>query len=213
MRSGFASLVLVLAALAPPAEAARFSSHVTNQWFPLRPGTTLTYDGESDGRPQRDVFRVTRRTKIVDGVRCRVVDDRVYERGRLRERTHDYYAQDSRGTVWYFGEDTAELDSRGRVVSREGTWHAGVDGAKAGIFMPAHPRVGEVHRQEFLRGHAEDHFKVLSVTAQTLRTKEWTPLEPGVVDAKYYVRGVGEVSERTTKGGDERFWLVRITRD
>src|SRR3954453_14331129 len=190
-------MAVALVALAP------FTSHVTNPWFPLKPGTTMVYDGESDGTPQRDVFRVTKRTKVVNGVRCRVVDDRVYEHGRVVERTNDYYAQDANGTVWYFGEDTAELNRRGRVISREGTWHAGVHGAKAGIFMPAHPRVGEAHRQEFLRGHAEDHFKVMSLAARVavpygtfdhaLRTREWTPLEPGVIDRKDYVRGIGEV--------------------
>ena len=201
---------------------ARFTPVVTNPWFPLKPGTTLEYAGSSEGEPQRDVFRVTHGTKVVDGVRCVVIDDRVYSRGRLIERTSDYYAQDTHGTVWYFGEDTAELDRRGRVVSREGTWHAGVGGGKAGVFMPANPTIGEAHLQEFLPGHAEDHFQVVSLTARVrvpygsfqdvLRTREWTPLEPKVLDAKYYVRGIGEVYEGTVKGPPEVFRLVRVTR-
>jgi hypothetical protein len=175
-----------------------------------------------DGKPARDVVTVTHRTRLVGGVRCRVVHDRVHMRGRLAERTADYYAQDARGAVWYFGEDTAEFNARGEVTSREGTWHAGVDGARAGIFMPAHPRVGERHRQEFLRGHAEDHFQVVSLDAHVvapfgtfehaLRTREWTPLEPGVIDAKFYVRGIGEVVEQTIRGGDEVARLVRVVR-
>src|SRR5947209_5249787 len=98
-----------------------FTTKIDNPWFPLAPGTTLVYKGVKDGKPQRDVFKVTKRTKVVGGVRCLVVDDRVYASGHLGERTTDYYVQDASGNVWYYGEDTAELDSRGRVTSREGT--------------------------------------------------------------------------------------------
>ena len=104
------------------------------------------------------------------------------------------------------------------MKSREGAWQAGVDGARSGIYMPAHPRVGTTGRQEYYRGHAEDHFAVVGLNANVrvpwgsseaaLLTKEWTPLEPGVLDHKYYVRGVGTVLEQTERGGDERNALV-----
>jgi hypothetical protein len=148
------------------------------------------------------------------------VDDRLYLNGRLAERTTDWYAQDAAGNVWYFGEATAELDHSGRVTSREGSWRAGVDGARPGIVMPAHPRVGRSFRQELYRGHAEDRFQVLSLAAsvhvpymssrRALLTKEWTPLEPDVVDHKVYVRGIGMVSERTVKGGRDHAELVDV---
>jgi len=199
-----------------------FAGRVTNPWFPLRPGTTYVYEGVRDGQPSRELFTVTRSTKTIQGVRCTVVYDRLYLRGRLRERTTDCYAQDRRGAVWYFGEQTAELDARGRVTSTEGTWRSGVDGAKAGIYMPAHPRVGQSFRQELYAGHAEDHFRVLSLDASVsvpyissrhaLLTKEWTPLEPGVVDHKLYVRGIGTVKEEPVKGGSERNVLVAVRR-
>jgi hypothetical protein len=214
-----ALVLIALLAAASPAAARSFNAKVDNPWFPLRPGTTYVYRGFEGARPMRDVVLVTHRTRLVNGVRCRIVHDRVFVGGHLAERTSDYFAQDARGTVWYFGEDTAELTRRGRVIT-EGTWHAGVDGARAGIFMPAHPRVGERHRQEFLRGHAEDHFQVVSLDAHVavpfgtfdhaLRTREWTPLEPGVVDRKDYVRGIGEVTERTVRGGSEQLELVRV---
>jgi hypothetical protein len=208
-----------------PAEAVRpgnFTAKVTNAWFPLKPGTTFVYAGVKDGLPTRDVFAVTHRTRRIDGVQCIVIDDRVYSAGRLSERTRDYYTQDRRGNVWYFGEDTAELDRHGKVTSTEGTWHAGVHGARPGIFMPAHPRLGEHHRQEYYKGHAEDQFRVVSLNARikvpygtfrhALRTREWTKLEPGVIDSKHYVRGVGEVSEASVRGARERSALVRIER-
>ena len=203
----------------PPAD---FVRTVDNPWFPLRPGTTMVYRGEKDGEPTRQVVRVTSRTKEIQGVRCLVLDDRVYVRGRLEERTSDWYAQDRHGTVWYFGEATAELDEHGHVVSTEGSWQAGRDGARAGVYMPADPRVGQTFRQEYYPGHAEDFFRIVSMRAtvrvpyvtstHALQTREWTPLEPGVVDRKLYVRGIGTVKELTVRGGDERVELVEVRR-
>jgi hypothetical protein len=211
---------------APAASAANpagFTANVDNPLLPLTPGTTLIYKGVKDGKPQRDVFKVTPRTKTVGGVPCRVVDDRVYSAGgRLSERTSDYYAQDRNGNVWYVGEDTAELDANRKVTSTEGTWHTGIDGARAGLFMPAQPRQGEHHRQEYYKGHAEDQFRVVGLHSRikvpyrefpnALQTREWTRLEPGVLDAKYYVRGIGEVYEGSLKGPREIFKLVAVKR-
>jgi len=194
----------------PPASS--FSGHVDNQWFPLKPGTRWVYTGVKDGKRSRDVVTVLRRTKTIDAVSCVAVRDRLYLRGRLEERTTDWYSQDAQGNVWYFGENTAELDRHGHVTSTEGTWRTGVHGAKAGIYMPAHPRVGQSGRQEFYKGHAEDHFKVVAVLGKKMvLTQEWTPLEPGVLDHKFYVRGIGTVLEQTEKGGDERNELVSVT--
>jgi hypothetical protein len=199
-----------------------YSANVTNEWFPLAPGSVYRYRGVKDGEPSREVMTVTHRTRTLDGAETIVVKDVLYLRGKLEERTRDYYTQDDDGNVWYFGEDTAELDAKGRVTTREGTWHAGVDGAKPGIFMYAHPAVGQSARQEFLKGQAADHFAVLrrgiAVTVPfkafrgALLTKEWTPVEPGVLDHKYYARGIGTVLEQTVKGGNERNELVSFVR-
>jgi hypothetical protein len=199
-----------------------FSANVTNPWFPLRPGSVYRYRGVKDGEPSREVMTVTNRTKTIDGARCVVVSDLLYIRGKLEERTEDYYTQDAKGNVWYFGEKTAELDENGNVKTTSGSWMAGVQGAKPGIFMFAHPRAGDSARQEYLKGEAEDHFQVVAigVTAavpfRTFRgvmlTKEWTPLEPGVLDHKYYARGIGTVLEQTVKGGNERNELVSFRR-
>jgi len=129
---------------------------VTNAYFPLAPGMRWEYRGVEGGTPARDVVTVSSRTETVGGVACVVVHDRLYRRGRLAERTTDFYAQDGAGNVRYYGEDTAELDSRGRVKSTEGSWRAGRDGARPGIFMPAHPRAGQTFQQEDYPGHAED---------------------------------------------------------
>ena len=207
-------------ATSPRAAHTAFVRGVDNPWFPLKPGTTFVYTGGKDGDRGRDVVTVTNRTKRIRGVNCTAVDDRLYLSGKLAERTTDWYAQDARGNVWYFGEATAELNAAGRVTSREGSWLAGVDGARAGIFMPAHPEVGESFRQEYYKGHAEDHFTVLSLSASVvvpytasahaLLTKEWTPLEPETLDHKLYIRGVGLAKEETIKGGDELWQLEDV---
>jgi hypothetical protein len=209
------------AAYHPRVDPAGFGADVTNPWFPLTPGRTLVYTGTKDGRPALDLVAPSSRTRMVDGVRTRVVEDRLYLDNVLSERTSDYYAQDRCGNVWYFGEDTAELDRHGRVVSTEGTWHAGVDGAQPGVFMQAHPQLGRRFRQEWYRGQAEDVFKVIARSARVttpagsfrhaLRTAEWTALEPDVLDNKFYVRGIGEVAEVSVKGPREVLRLVEVS--
>lgn len=220
-------LVIAVFALPPPLPApSEFAPRVDNPWFPLRPGTTLVYRGHKDGARTRERVAVFTETKTILGIRATVVSDKLYRREgrrwRIEERTRDWYAQDRRGNVWYLGEDTAEVGRKGGVVSREGSWQAGVDGARAGIFMPAHPHRGQSGIQEMYEGEAEDHFRVLSLAASVktpaassrhaLLTREWTPLEPGVVDHKLYVRGIGTVLEETAKGGDELNELVAVRR-
>jgi hypothetical protein len=226
MRAGV--LVAIVLALAPGAAAstpfrpADFVARVDNPWFPLVRGTVYVYRGIKDGKASRDVVTVTYATRTIEGVKATSVHDDLYIEGRLEERTTDWYAQDRAGNVWYLGEATAELDAKGHVKSREGSWLAGVHGARPGIYMPGRPSLGLSGRQEYLKGHAEDHFRVVAVNASVsvpgsrsshaLLTEEWTPLEPAVLDHKYYVRGIGTVLERTVKGGDERNELVSMRR-
>jgi hypothetical protein len=179
---------------------------------------TWTYRGTRDGEKAEDTVTVTTDTKSIDDVTCVVVRDTLTLDGVLAERTDDYYAQDRVGNVWYFGEDTAELDTAGNVTSTEGTWASGVDGAMAGLFMPADPRIGQSYAQEYYAGHAEDHFVVLLTNVavkvpagsygDAVQTLEWTPLEPDVLSEKFYVQGIGEVRELDVVGGDERLELA-----
>jgi hypothetical protein len=196
-----------------------FVDRIDNRYFPLQPGTTFISTGQEEGNAQRDEMVVTFETKVILGVRCVVVHDTVMNDGTLAEDTLDWYAQDKAGNVWYFGEATAEYEN-GKVVSREGSWEAGVNGAQPGIIMEADPQLYSSYRQEYSAGVAEDMAEVLSLTApasvpygsyqQTLLTKEWTPLEPDVVEQKYYAPGVGEVRSVTVKGGSEELKLVEV---
>jgi hypothetical protein len=196
------------------------SAKVTNRFFPLKVGRTFVYTGTKDGKKALNIVTTTSRTRVVAGVRTRVVEDRLYLDNVLEERTSDYYAQDRCGNVWYFGEDTATLDARGRVISTEGSFHAGVDGARPGVFMQAEPQLGRWFRQEWYAGQAEDTFRVIDRSARirvpyatfrhALRTEERTALEPDVLDNKYYVVGIGEVFEGSVKGPRETLLLVEI---
>jgi hypothetical protein len=196
-----------------------FVDGVDNPLLPLVPGRVLTYRVTGEDGPQRITVRVTDRTRVVQGVPTVVVHDRVTDaRGRVVEDTYDWYAQDRAGNVWYFGEDTTAYD--GGRPDTAGSWEAGVDGAEAGLAMPAHPRVGDGYAQEHLAGVAEDQAEVLAldetreVPAGTfgglLQTEDTTPLEPGLVEWKFYARGLGVVLEETVSGGGERVELLGV---
>ena len=195
-----------------------FVRHVDNPWFPLKPGSKWHYRGNKEGTHTTDTVKVTHRIKRILGVKTTVVHDVVRAHGRRQEVTNDFYAQDRHRNVWYFGEATKELDKHGNITSTEGSFKAGRRGARAGVYITGHPKVGQSARQEFYKGHAEDHFKILDrhahvsvpfvTTNHALRTKEWTPLEPHVLDNKYYVHGVGSVREIAVKGPVERLRLI-----
>jgi hypothetical protein len=226
-----AALVILLLSTSVPAAGAKpalefdpddFVRKVTNPYFPLKPGTTLVYKGENEGTPTRQVMTVTNKTKKIMGVTTTVVHDRAYEDGVLIEETIDWYAQDEDGNVWYFGEDTKEYDENGNVISTDGSWQAGVDGAKPGIVMLAHPKKGKKYNQENAPGIAEDKAQVIGYKdsfcvpykcfKNVLVIKDWNPLEKGFVEHKYYAKEVGFIYSVLVKGGEEEIGLVRVKR-
>ncbi|HMF46335.1 MAG TPA: hypothetical protein VKE29_06645 [Candidatus Udaeobacter sp.] len=197
-----------------------FTTQIDNPFFPLQPGTTFIYKGLKQASKLTDHFAVTDSTVVIDGVTCRVVHDKVFVRGVLQENTFDYFAQDRDGNVWYFGEDTEELNKNGKVVSTAGTWRAGVDGAQPGVIMEAHPNVRDHYFQEVAAPVAQDEAIVLNLHeivavpfgkfTNCLQTKEFTQLEPGNVEHKFYARGIGFILGVVVKGGKERLALVNI---
>lgn len=206
----------------PKIDPKDFGPQVTNPWFPLKPGVTYIYAGTKDDLAAVNVVTPSSKTRVVDGVRTRVVNDRLYLNGVLSERTSDYYAQDRCGNVWYFGEDTATLDANGKLESRDGSFHAGVNGAQPGVYMQAHPTKGRMFRQEYSVGNAEDVFAVVGKNASitvpygafqhAIRSQEATILETEVLDNKFYVRGIGQVQELSVKGPVEKLSLVDVLR-
>jgi hypothetical protein len=191
------------------------SATVDNSFFPLVPGTVWEYVSPNGETNRVEVMAATH---LVNGVDSREVHDQVFVNGDLTEDTFDWYAQDGTGAVWYLGEDSKELD-HGTVVTTEGSWEWGKDGALPGIIMAADPssQVGVGYRQEYLKGVAEDWGRVMkldqSVTVPygsfsgCIVTDDWSALESGM-EHKTYCPNIGVVLEEATH---ERSELVNFT--
>jgi hypothetical protein len=216
----------------PPVDPANFASPQDNDYFPMPPaeGITYVYEAETEDEIEQNVTFFSTDTIVIQGVTCVVVYDQAWvyvkelDEWFLVEDTEDWYAWDNDGNVWYFGEDTiAYLFDENWIptgTTDEGSWKAGEDGAAAGIVMLADPRPGISYRQEYYEDEAEDEAMVLRLNAgvsidygdfeDTLETKEWTRLEPGHIEHKYYAPGVGLVFVEELKGKTVRVELIDI---
>ena len=204
-------------------DPADFTTQIDNPYWPMKPGSRWIYrETTPGGTRNRVVVTVTSKTKrIANGILARVVHDVVTEAGEPVEVTDDWYVQDCAGNIWYLGEKTAEYEN-GKVVSRAGSWEAGVDGAQPGIALPADPQVGMTYRQEYFAGEAEDRGAIFSLDEQVgvpaghftdvVMTKDTTTLEPRVLEFKFYARGVGPVLEISVSGGNDRADLLSYRR-
>ena len=210
------------------------SRTIDNTYFPLIPETIFTYRGEGEDGCEWNVFKVTDDdTKVVAGVPVVVVIDQAYEDeacdgfsgDELIERTHDWFAQDDHGNVWYLGEFSEDCEGDTDCAVNDGSWEAGIDGAKPGIQMLAMPASGNRYYQEYYEDHAEDQAKVDRTDAwvslydstvfdrdlhHCIRTKEWTALEPGAIEHKFYCPQVGLVLVEELKGRTLRVELVDL---
>jgi len=199
-------------------DPAEFTTEIDNPWWPMAVGSRWIYrETDAEGTVSRVVVTVTDKTRTIMGIESRVVHDIVTEDGEVKEDTFDWYAQDADGNIWYMGEDTKEYEN-GKVSSTKGSWEAGVDGAQAGIIVPADPKPGLSYREEYYKGEAEDAAEVLSLDARAkvpfgtfdhgLQTRNVTPLEPDLIEEKLYARGIGMVLAITISGGSDREELI-----
>jgi hypothetical protein len=201
---------------------ADFTAVVDNPYYPLTPGTRYVYEGETEEGQERIEIEVLSETKEVMGVETTIVRDTAYLNGEVIEDTFDWFAQDRAGNVWYFGEDTKEYEA-GEVVSAAGSWEAGVDGALPGIVMYANPaeHIGEMYRQEYYEGEAEDMGQLVSATERVtipfgsfenvVQTLDTTPLEPDVREHKFYAPGVGLIQEVNLENGETVVLVEMVT--
>jgi hypothetical protein len=200
-------------------DPADFVAEIDNPYWPMSPGSTWVYrETDAEGAVQRVEVTVTDRTRTILGIEATVVHDVVTEDGELIEDTFDWYAQDTAGNVWYLGETTKEFEN-GKVSTTKGSWEAGVDGAQAGIIVPADAEVGMTYRQEYYAGEAEDEGEVLSLDERAevpfgsfdnlLMTKDTTALEPDILEHKFYAEGVGPILALGLSGGVSREELLR----
>ena len=198
-----------------------FVQQIDNPYWPLAPGRKwVLTQTDFEGNKERIEITVTNRKKTIQGIEATVVRDVVTQDGELVEDTSDWFAQDKDGTLWYMGEDTTEYEN-GKPTTKAGSWEAGRDGAQAGVFLPGKPEVGMTYRQEYRAGEAEDQTKVLSLDEQVevpqgfhrdvLMTKDYTPLQPEVLEHKFYAKGVGPVLIVGVSGGSFREELVSFT--
>jgi hypothetical protein len=202
-------------------DPADFSADITNPYWPMKPGTRWIYRGVEEGESPQDIVIVATATtkKLANGITARVVRDTARSEGQIVEDTVDWYAQDSRGNVWYMGEQTAEFEN-GKVVSRAGSWEAGKDGAMPGIMIPAQPEVGQKYRQEYKKSAAEDNGEVLATSNMVevkagqykgaLVTMDTSTIEPDVVEFKFYAPNVGPLLALDVSGGAAREELLKI---
>ena len=202
-------------------DPADFTAKITNPYWPMKSGSRWIYrETDSQGAKQRVVVTVTDRTKkIANGVTARVVHDAVTEGGKPVEITDDFYAQDRAGNIWYLGEATTEYEN-GKPKSTAGSFEAGVDGAQAGVIMPARPRPGLSYREEYRKGEAEDRARIVSLREKAevpagyyprvLMTRNINPLSPKSLEFKFYARGVGPVLAVSVSGGSDREELIRF---
>ena len=224
---------------APVLDPADFVPGGANQFFPLVPGTTFHYEAEAEDGAELGLVEVTSDVKTILGINVVVVRDRVYldanENGladgdqcdtevgftsELIEDTFDWYATQNDGTVWYLGEDSKEYEDC-VLVGTAGSWEAGVNDAFPGIIMLTNPVIGQSYRQEFAEDIAEDWARVLSLTRSVsveygdftgcLETMDWSYLEPGHREHKFYCPGVGLTLEISPSGGRGRNELVAKT--
>ena len=196
-----------------------FTTEIDNRYWPMAVGSRWVYrETDTDGTEQKVVVTVLDKTKrIANGVEARVVHDVVSEDGEFVEVTDDWYAQDSAGNIWYLGEATTEYEN-GKPVSTEGSFEAGVDGAEAGVIMPANPEPALEYRQEYYAGEAEDEGRIVAVGEQAevpaghytdaLMTRDTNPLEPKVLEFKFFAPGVGPVLAVSVSGGSDREELL-----
>jgi hypothetical protein len=203
----------------PDLVPADFVATITNPFAPFAPGAHWVYEGMTDEGLERIEVDVLFGTRTILGIEATVVQDRAFLNGELIEDTVDWLAQDMDGNVWYLGEVAQNFEDD-KLANLDGSWEAGVDGAKAGLWMKGAPAVGDVYRQELLLREAEDIGEVLSLTEEVtvsagsfsncLQTGDYTPIEPDVLEHKFFAPGVGLVLEVVPETG-EQIELIEFT--
>jgi hypothetical protein len=201
-------------------DPANFVAGIDNPYYPLTPGKMFRFEGEATDGHETNILTVTNQTYNILGVACVVVEDTVLVDGDLIEATTDWFAQDKDGAVWYMGEASRSYES-GKLVSTGGSWEAGKRGAMPGVIMYGNPRTGGPYRQEFESGVAEDRGQIVATDAKVtvpygtftncIKTEEWSDIEPGIVEYKFYAKNVGVIRSVSVVGEQDDSKLVSVT--
>ncbi|HKW13897.1 MAG TPA: hypothetical protein VJS69_05370 [Candidatus Krumholzibacteria bacterium] len=201
-------------------DPANFVAGINNPYYPLTPGKRLRYEGEATDGHETNIVTVSNQTYNILGVTCTVVEDTVLVDGEMIEATTDWFAQDTGGSVWYMGEASRSYEN-GKLASTEGSWEAGKNGALPGVIMYGSPKPGGPYRQEFQAGVAEDRGQVIATNATVtvpygtftncIKTEEWSDIEPGLVEYKFYAKNVGVVRSVSVMGEQDDSKLVAVS--
>jgi hypothetical protein len=185
---------------------AYFVAGVDHRWFPIEPGRVWVYEGVDDGLPKREEVRTLDEHRLIAGVSCTAIEETGFLDDELVDRTTEWFAQDHRGNVWKFGEESFEADG-GIMVRTDDSWVAGVAGARPWLAFPADPAVGA--RYVGYRPGGQDVHMVASTTSTAdvpagvflgcLEIVE-NPDDPDDSDIILYGPGVGRVSEVNSSG-------------
>lgn len=181
------------------------STKVSNPYYPFTAGKKYIYEGQTQDGLERIEEQRLNTTKTILGITCIVVEFKAFLNGKLIEKAIDWYAQDTSGNLWYFGEEVDNYNPNGTLKDHAGSWEAGVDGAQPGLIMPTNPQTGMKYREEYYFNHAEDQAEI-TATGQTvtipfgtfnncIKTRNWTELEPDLNENKYYAPGIGLIKE------------------
>ena len=203
----------------PAIDPSKFVAKVNNPYYSLKPGKSYTFQSKTQEGTEKNIVTVTNRTNEILGIKAIEVWDRVWLNNELIEETLDWYAQDKEGNVWYFGEDSKKYEN-GKIVSTKGSWTGGIDGAKPGIIMEAHPKVGDEYRQEYYKGEAEDMADVVALGQRVsvpygtfkdcLKTRDWSRVESSLNEYKYYCPGIGGFVLEVVVDSGERVELIKV---
>jgi hypothetical protein len=223
-RAGRAAELSAQSSATPPnvdLDAVGFVRRIDNAWWPMANGASWRYRRIAGGKTTRIVVTVSNHKRTVRGIEATAVRSVSFVNGRRTEDARAWYAQDRVGNVWYLGRDARQY-ANGALVGTAGSWEVGVDGAEAGIVIPANAKVGSAYLRERRGGAAESRGRIVSadqavevpggVFARTLVTEKTTLLEAPRRQHTIFARGVGPVLTIDVSGRSGRIELVRFTR-
>lgn len=204
----------------PQINPSEFTTEITNKYFTLPVGKKMVYEADTEEGVERIEIEIENTSRNILGVETITYRDKVYLDGVLVEDTKDYLAQDKQANVWYFGEDVNNYEG-GKLKDHAGSFIAGADGAKPGIWIKGDQIVGDSYKQEFYKGEAEDMRDVVAIN-QTVTTKlatytdcvkvyDWTPLDSKSREHKYYCPEAGALVLNENLEDGKRAELIKVT--
>jgi len=182
-----------------------FKPYGKNPYFILEPGYQLKLNGKEEDVNVQLTITVLPKTKVIDGIKTSIVEERELHNNKLVEISENYFAIDKlTNSVYYFGEDV-NIYKNNKVIGNDGSWLSGINGAHYGLMMPGIVLNGSSYYQEVAPEVAMDRAKVISTKLKVktnvgllktcIKSEETTPLEPNAKEYKVYAPGIGLIKD------------------